>query len=90
MSKDKLKDLIKGLLKEKAAAGLTDFERKRREFADLCAKGYSPSAGELCNYADGLSPDGYNRHGVKVGFVERGTDVFGRGKGPEKIFMSRS
>ena len=77
MNRDKLKDLIKGLLKEKKAAAETEFERKRREFAALCAKGYSPSSGELCNVLEGLTPDGYNKHGVKVGFVERGTPVWG-------------
>jgi hypothetical protein len=80
--KDKLKDLIKDLLREKKAAGVTEFEHKRREFADRIAKGYSPSAGEMANFIEGLTADGFDKHGVKVGFVERGTPVWGRQRLP--------
>jgi len=89
MSKEKLKDLIKELLREKNAAGLTEWEKKRREFSSRCAQGYSPESGEICNVLDGLTPDGYNKHGVKVSFVEHGTPVFGRRNTAEKTSLSR-
>jgi hypothetical protein len=79
--KEKLKGLIKGLLKEKKAVELTEFERKRREFADRIMKGYSPSTGELANYIEGLTHDGYDRQGRKVSFIERGESIFGRRSG---------
>lgn len=35
------------------------------------------SAGELANLFDGLTPDGCNKEGVKVSFVERGESLTG-------------
>jgi len=78
MNKDKLKNLIKGLLKEKKTTEETEFERKRREFTDRISHGYSPSAGEVANLIEGLTADGFDRLGRKVSFIEHGTPVFGR------------
>jgi len=89
MNLDKLKERVKGLLKEKQAAGLSEYERKRREFAERVQRGYSPSDGELLNFLDGMTADGFDKRGVKVGFIERGTPAYGRKARHEKIFLSR-
>jgi len=76
--KEKLKDLIKGFLKEKKTVELSEFEQKRREFSERISRGYSPSTGELANFIEGLTADGYDRNGRKVTFIEKGANVFGR------------
>jgi len=85
MKKDKLKGLIKGLLEEKKATEETEFERKRHEFADRCAKGYSPSPGELANFLENLTHDGYDSMGRKVSFVEQGTEMWRRLPSRERV-----
>jgi hypothetical protein len=77
--REKLKDLIKRLLREKKTVGLSEYQRKRLAFAELCRAGYQPSAGEIANLLDGLTADGFDRLGCKVSFVERGESVFAAG-----------
>lgn len=40
--------------------------------------GIDAPAGELANMIDGLTPDGYDKQGRKVSFVERGEDLTSR------------
>ena len=82
--KNRLKKLIRELLKEKKGIGETEYSRKRREFGDLLMKGYEPPGGELVNFLEGLTPDGYDKLGRKVSFVERGS-IFGSGARPGKL-----
>ena len=60
----------------KNAAALLSWAKKRREFKQACSKGYSPSDGELVNMIDELTPDGYDKQGRKVSFVEDGRQFF--------------
>ena len=53
-------------LQKKAPDPLETWKAKRSEKRDF-------SAGEIANLLDGLTPDGYNKKGVKVSFVETGT-----------------
>lgn len=78
--KTKLINSIKALLQEKKAVEVSEYERKRREFAARCAAGYEPSAGELANMLENLTPDGFDKLGRKVSFIERGTGIFEREK----------
>lgn len=51
----------------------TPLERWKRKRSGGSLSGLS--AGELANLFDGLTPDGYNKEGVKVSFVERGESL---------------
>ena len=87
--KEKLKEIIKGLLKDRKAAELSEFEQKRLAFADRLRKGYEAEPGEIINFLEGLSADGLDKLGRKIGFVERGQGVFDRrerlSEEPEKM-----
>jgi hypothetical protein len=76
MNQEELRRAVKNLLRERKRAEQTEFERKRREFSERVREGYSPSAGELANILDGLTPDGYDKFGRKVSFVERDKPFF--------------
>jgi len=81
-----LKERLRRLKKEKESrargASFRKWKKERAEFTQKCREGYSPEAGELANMIDGLTPDGYNKNGKKVSFVERGWS----GSGPaEKV-----
>lgn len=60
---------------------LERWREKRERWTKYCTEnpGYDAPAGELANILDGLTPDGYDKTGKKVSFVERG-DSF-----PERI-----
>jgi len=81
----KLSDIVKGKKgkkigkkgketgKETEGAAARKWKLKRTEFVARCkTAGYSPEGGELANFWDGLTPDGYNKEGKKVGFIEKG------------------
>ncbi len=51
---------------------LERWREKRSRWVKHCTEnpGYDAPAGELANMIDGLTPDGYNKKGRKVSFVE--------------------
>lgn len=69
--KEKLEKLKRA--RESRSGSLKEWEKKRTEFVERCRKGESPEGGELVNFLEGLTPDGYDRKGRKVSFIERGS-----------------
>ena len=78
----KIKNNLKKAKKEKKSrtTAFEEWKQKRIAFSKRCAKGYSPEAGELANFMEGLTPDGYNIKGKKVNFIERGEGLFPESK----------
>ena len=58
------------------AAALLAWTKQREEFRQAVLRGYEPMDGELANVIDGLTPDGVDRQGRKVSFVEYGRQFF--------------
>jgi len=87
--KERLKKAIRELFKKKKQTSedlaLLSWQRKRKEFQERCLKGYEPVTGEALNMLEGLTPDGYDRNGKKIGFIETGSSIFAR---PEILKLS--
>lgn len=79
MKKKRLKRLKKE--RERRDASFRTWKRERKEFAQRCKDGHSPEAGELANFMDSLTPDGHDKNGKKVSFIEKGKDILGSGSG---------
>lgn len=83
-----LKQRLYELLKEKRARSSKEkspklWKRKREAWIKYYAEhpGLDAPAGEVVNMLDELTPDGCDKNGKKVSFVERGKDVLGSGSG---------
>jgi len=61
----------------------------REKFAQMCKEGYEPAPGELANMIDGLTPDGYDKRGVKVSFIERGVKKTGKRISTKPVIISK-
>jgi len=73
------------VIKEKKGAVLKEktppksWEEKRKDWIKRYSEnpGLNASAGEIANIIDGLTPDGYDKKGKKVSFIERGKSFTG-------------
>jgi hypothetical protein len=78
-----IKAILRRLTEKKQSKEETSFatwQRKRKEFQEFCLRGYESSVGELANMIDGLTPDGFDKSGKKVSFVEEGRSLFERSR----------
>ena len=59
------------------------WKKKREAWTSQSSRGlYEPLAGEIANMLEGLTPDGYDRNGRKVSFVEIGKPLHEEEKAP--------
>ena len=75
---------MKGLREADKSEAEIEWRRKRAEFAQRCREGYSPIAGEIRNFVEGYTPDGFDKQGRRVSFVERGESVFDK-RSPQRF-----